>query len=301
MSGEAHSGEPTGPSGPVERLRAYMQLARLDRPIGNFLLLWPVLWALWIAADGLPDPAILAIFVLGVWIMRAAGCVINDYADRHIDGHVKRTRHRPFATGRVSEREALTLFVGLCLLAFGLVLLTNPLTILLSFGAVALAATYPFTKRYTHLPQVHLGLAFGWSVPMAFAAQAGTVPVVAWLLLIATVLWATVYDTMYAMVDRDDDLRINVKSTAILFGDLDRLMVGILQALMLVAMVQVGLHQGMGALYYAGLATAAVLFGYQQYLIRNREREACFQAFLNNAWLGGAVFAGIAADLHLAP
>lgn len=299
MSGEVHSGEPSGPGGVNARLRIYAQLTRLDRPIGNFLLLWPVLWALWIAAAGVPDLDLLVIFTLGVVIMRAAGCVINDFADRHIDGHVKRTRQRPFATGRVSEREALALFVVLCLLAFGLVLLTNPLTILMSLVAVVLAATYPFTKRYTHLPQIHLGLAFGWAVPMVFAAQTGAVPVVAWLLLIATVLWATVYDTMYAMVDRDDDVKIGVKSTAILFGDLDRLMIAILQALMLLALLQVGLHLEAGVAYYLGLAGAAGLFAYQQYLIRRRERQDCFRAFLNNAWLGGVVFAGLVADLHL--
>ncbi len=296
MSGEVHSGDSLGIA---ERLRAYMQLARLDRPIGSFLLLWPVLWALWLGAEGFPRPEILLIFVLGVWLMRAAGCVINDFADRHIDGHVKRTQQRPFATGRVSEREALTLFVVLCFVAFGLVLLTNALTILMSVVAVALAATYPFTKRYTHLPQVHLGLAFGWAVPMAFAAQTGSVPLEAWLLLIATVLWATAYDTMYAMVDRDDDIQINVHSTALLFGELDSFMIGILQLLMLVAMVQVGLHMGLGTYYYAGLLGAVGLALYQHHLIRDRERHACFRAFLNNAWLGGAVFLGIAAELHL--
>jgi 4-hydroxybenzoate polyprenyltransferase len=283
----------------MERLRTYTELARLDRPIGNFLLLWPVMWSLWLAAEGVPDVDILIIFVLGVMVMRAAGCVINDYVDRHIDDKVKRTRQRPFATGRVSEREALAVFVLLCLLAFALVLLTDPLTIMLSLVAVILAATYPFTKRYTHLPQVHLGLAFGWAIPMAFAAQAGELPLVVWLLLVANVLWATVYDTMYAMVDRDDDLLIGVKSTAILFGELDRVMIGILQVLMLIALIQVGLHLGMGSAYYLGIGVAAVFFVYQQYLIRERERMACFRAFLNNAWLGGVIFAGILLDFHL--
>lgn len=297
MIWQADSG---GPSRIIERLRTYTELARLDRPIGNFLLLWPVLWALWLAAEGVPDLNLLIIFVLGVFIMRAAGCVINDYADRHIDGHVKRTRARPFATGRVSEREALLVFVLLCLLAFILVLFTNQLTILLSLVAVGLAATYPFTKRYTHLPQVHLGLAFGWAIPMAFAAQIGELPVAVWLLLLANVLWATVYDTMYAMVDRDDDLQIGVKSTAILFGDSDRLMIGILQVLMLVALLQVGLHFELGAAYYLGLLAAGGFSVYQQYLIRRRERQACFRAFLNNAWLGGVVFASIVIDSHWA-
>lgn len=296
MSGDVYS---RSDSWIADRLRAYLQLARLDRPIGNFLLLWPVLWALWLAAGGLPDLDTLAIFVLGVVVMRAAGCVINDYADRYIDAHVKRTCRRPFATGRVTERESLLLFVALCLVAFGLVLLTNPLTILLSLGAVALAASYPFTKRYSHLPQVHLGAAFGWAIPMAFAAQTGAVPPMAWLLLIANILWTTVYDTMYAMVDRDDDLKLGVKSTAILFGELDRPMIGILQLLMLIALIQVGLRAGLGPLYYAGLAAAAGFGAYQQYLIRSYERSACFRAFLNNAWLGGAIFLGIAGDLHL--
>lgn len=284
----------------LERLRTYAELARLDRPIGNFLLLWPVMWSLWLAAEGFPDLDVLIIFVLGVLIMRAAGCVINDYADRHIDSQVKRTRLRPFATGRVCEREALLVFVLLCLLAFVLVLFTNPLTIMLSLVALVLAATYPFTKRYTHLPQVHLGLAFGWAVPMAFAAQTGELPVVVWLLLLSAVLWATVYDTMYAMVDRDDDLQIGVKSTAILLGGYDRMMIGVFQVLMLLALIQVGLHLAMGLVYYLGLLSAAMFFIYQQYLIRYQERQACFRAFLNNAWLGGAIFAGIVFDIHWA-
>ncbi|MCC5812832.1 MAG: 4-hydroxybenzoate octaprenyltransferase [Ectothiorhodospiraceae bacterium] len=276
-----------------DRFVQYARLARLDRPIGNFLLLWPMLWALWIAAEGVPEPLVLIVFVLGVLIMRAAGCVINDYADRDFDGHVKRTRHRPMAQGKVSEREALALFVVLCLIAFGLVLLMNRLTIQLAFVGVLLAATYPFMKRYTHLPQVHLGAAFGWAVPMAFAAQTGELPQVAWLLFIAAVLWATVYDTQYAMVDRDDDLKIGIKSTAVLFGDADRLMIGILQLLMVVTLVMAGLQVDLGWAYYLGLGGAAVLFVYQQWLIRNRERDACFRAFLNNNILGGVIFLGL--------
>ena len=283
----------------ADRARVYARLVRIDRPIGNFLLLWPVLWALWIAAGGVPDLHLLAIFTAGVVLMRAAGCAINDYADRHIDAHVKRTRGRPFATGEIAEREALAVFAALCALAFLLVLLTNTLTVLLSLVAVALAAVYPFMKRYTHLPQIHLGAAFGWAVPMAFAAQTETVPPVAWLVFIATVLWTTVYDTMYAMVDRDDDLKIGVKSTAVLFGDADRAMVGVLQGLVLVTLILVGLHAELGGVYYLGLAAGAALFVYQQYLIRDRERDACFRAFLNNAWFGGAVFTGIVADLSL--
>ncbi len=281
-----------------DRLVQYARLARLDRPIGNFLLLWPMLWALWIAAEGVPDALVLVVFVLGVLVMRAAGCVINDYADRHIDGRVKRTRQRPMALGKVSEREALMLFVVLCLVAFGLVLLMNTLTILLSLVAVALAATYPFMKRYTHLPQVHLGAAFGWAIPMAFAAQTGAVPPVAWLLFIAAVLWATVYDTQYAMVDRDDDLRIGVKSTAVLFGDADRVMVGILQVLMLVTLVMAGQRVGLGWAWQLGLLVAAGLFVYQQWLMRHRARDDCFRAFLNNNLLGGFVFLGVV--LHYA-
>lgn len=282
-----------------DRAWQYAQLTRLNRPIGNFLLLWPMLWGLWIAAGGLPDLKVLVVFVLGVLIMRAAGCVINDYADRDFDGHVKRTTHRPMATGRVSEREALTLFVVLCLVAFGLVLLMNWLTIALSLVAVALAASYPFMKRYTHFPQVHLGAAFGWAIPMAFAAQTGAVAPVAWLLFLSAVVWATIYDTQYAMVDRDDDLKIGVKSTAVLFGRADRAIIGALQVVMLVVLGVTGLVVGLGPLWYLGLVAAAGLFGYQQWLIRGRQREACFRAFLNNNWLGGVIFLGLLLDLHL--
>ena len=281
-----------------DRATQYARLARLDRPIGNFLLLWPMLWALWLAAEGVPDLNLLLIFVLGVVVMRAAGCVINDFADRHIDGHVKRTTERPMARGRVSPREALILFSVLCLLAFGLVILTNPLTIQLSLVAVLLAASYPFMKRYTHLPQVHLGAAFGWAVPMAFAAQTGGVPPLAWLVFVSAVVWATVYDTQYAMVDRDDDLKIGVKSTAVLFGELDRLMIGILQLLMLVTLLLVGQQAELGAIYYLGVLLGAGFFVRQQWLIRLREREACFRAFLNNNLFGGVIFLGLV--LHYA-
>lgn len=280
----------------ADRLLQYARLARLDRPIGNFLLLWPMLWALWLAAEGFPDPLVFTVFVAGVVVMRAAGCVINDFADRRVDGYVKRTAHRPMAQGRVSEREALVLFVVLCLVAFGLVLLMNTLTIALSLVAVALAATYPFAKRYTHLPQVHLGAAFGWAVPMAFAAQAAAVPPLAWLVYIAAVVWATVYDTQYAMVDRDDDLKIGVKSTAILFGDQDRLMIGLLQVLMTFTLLLVGLRAELGVAYYVMLALATLMFVYQQWLIRDRSREGCFQAFLNNNIYGGVVFVGVVLD-----
>ena len=276
-----------------DRLYQYYRLTRLDRPIGSLLLLWPAMWALWIAGKGHPQPLIVAVFVLGVFIMRSAGCVLNDYADRHIDPHVKRTKARPLAAGQVSAREALILFVVLSLTAFALVLLLNRLTVLMSFGGIALAAVYPFTKRYTHLPQVFLGAAFGWAVPMAFAAQSGAVPKVGWLLFIAAILWAVVYDTMYAMVDRDDDLKIGVKSTAILFGDADRLIIGIVQALLLGALVLAGQLAHLQSMYYLGLAVAGGLAVYQQYLIKGRERDKCFQAFLNNNWFGGVVFAGI--------
>lgn len=276
-----------------QRLHQYYILTRLNRPIGIFLLLWPTLWALWIAGKGKPNFLVLMVFVLGVVLMRSAGCVINDYADRDIDPHVVRTRERPMAAGRVSSKEALALFGVLCLMAFGLVLLMNGLTIILSLIGVVLAVIYPFMKRYTHLPQVFLGMAFGWAVPMVFAAQTGAVPQVAWLLFVATVLWATAYDTMYAMVDRPDDIRIGVKSTAILFGQADRLLIGVIQLLFLVAMLLVGRQLEMGPFYYGGLLVAAGFGIYQQYLIRHREAAACFKAFLNNNWFGAAIFCGI--------
>lgn len=277
----------------LQSLMPYVRLMRLDRPIGNFLLMWPMLWALWIAAEGAPRPPILVIFLLGMLLMRAAGCVINDYADRDFDGHVKRTVARPLAQGEIPPRHALILFALLCLLAFGLVLLLNRLTIYMSFAAVALAASYPFMKRYTYLPQVVLGAAFGWAVPMAFTAVTNSAPPVAWLIFIAAVLWALIYDTQYAMVDRDDDLKIGVKSTAILFGEADRLLIGILQGLMLICLLLIGLRAELSGVYYVTVGVAALMFGYQQYLIRDRSREGCFQAFLNNNYLGGAVFIGV--------
>lgn len=278
----------------LQRLTVYAQLMRMDRPVGIFLLLWPTLWALWIAGQGQPNLKVLLIFVMSVVIMRSAGCVINDFADRDFDPHVRRTLNRPLAADKVRPREALWLFIGLCLLAFGLVLLLNPLTIKLSFIGVFLAVTYPFTKRYTHWPQVYLGAAFGWAVPMAFAAQTGSVPPIAWLLFIATVLWATVYDTLYAMVDREDDLLIGVKSTAILFGSEDRLITAIIQSVLLLLLLGIGYREGLGIYYYSGLLIAAVLAVYQQYLIRDREPVQCFRAFLNNNAFGAAIFAGIA-------
>jgi len=278
------------------RLTQYSRLMRLDRPIGIFLLMWPMLWALWIASEGSPNPLVLLVFASGVVLMRSAGCVINDYADRNYDPHVERTRDRPIAAGRVSPGEALTLFAVLCLTAFGLVLLMNRLTIMLSFVGVVLAALYPFMKRFTHLPQVFLGAAFGWAVPMVFAAQTGGVPKVAWLLFVATVLWATAYDTMYGMVDREDDLKIGVKSTAILFGEADRAIIATIQLLLLAALLMVGQTVSLGGYYYFGLLLASGLALYQQYLIRERQPKACLQAFLNNNWFGAAVFTGLVLD-----
>ncbi len=274
-------------------LRDYALLMRLHRPIGILLLLWPTLWGLWIASAGRPDGRVLMVFVLGVVLMRSAGCVINDYADRGFDPHVARTRDRPLAAGRVSAREALALFVVLCLVAFGLVLLTNALTVVLSVVGAALAASYPFMKRYTHMPQFYLGAAFGWSIPMAFAAQTGTVAPVAWVLFLANVFWSVAYDTAYAMVDREDDLRIGVKSTAVLFEGYDRAMIGVAQFLTLALLWLAGNMVRLGVWYHAGLAVAAGLAVYQQYLLRHRAREACFRAFLNNNWFGAAVFAGL--------
>ncbi|WP_139557503.1 4-hydroxybenzoate octaprenyltransferase [Methylotetracoccus oryzae] len=284
---------------PFERIRLYWRLMRFDRPIGIFLLLWPAMWALWIAGEGRPKPSVVAVIVAGVVLMRAAGCVINDYADREIDPHVERTQGRPIAAGLVSPREALYLFVALCLIAFALVLTTNPLTVALSVPGAFLAASYPFMKRYTYIPQAYLGLAFGWAVPMSFAAETGTVPEVAWSLYGATILWALIYDTMYAMVDREDDLKIGVKSTAILFGDLDRITIAMLQAFMLLMLYAVGRKQGLQVCYLAGLGVAAALSVYQQVLIAKRERAGCFAAFLNNHWLGAAVFASLVADYLL--
>lgn len=277
----------------------YLHLARMDRPIGTLLLLWPTLWALWIAAKGVPSIKNLVIFVLGVIVMRAAGCVINDFADRKIDGKVLRTKNRPLATGAVSSREAIGLFVTLCLIAFTLVLFTDPLTIKLSVGGLLLAFCYPFMKRHTHLPQVVLGAAFAWGIPMAYAAEAGELSQHMWLIYLAVVLWTVAYDTFYAMVDRDDDLKIGVKSTAILFGEQDRVITGILQFLTLYTLFLVGKRFELGTVFYLGLVVAAGLFIYQQWLIRFRVREACFKAFLNNNWVGVVIFVGIAVDFAL--
>ena len=266
---------------------------RFERPIGSLLLLWPTLWALWIAAEGIPDLKLRFIFSLGTFLMRSAGCVINDIADRHVDGHVTRTAQRPLPTGQVSEREAWLLFAGLSLCAFVLVLFTNWLTIKLSFLGLLLASCYPFMKRYTHLPQVVLGAAFSFGIPMAFAAQTNTLPHQLWLLYGAAVIWTIAYDTFYAMVDREDDLKIGIKSTAILFGEDDRLITGILQATTLLMLAMAGVQFQLGYWYYISLIGSAALFVYQQRLIRHRDHDGCFNAFLNNNRVGALVFIGL--------
>lgn len=277
----------------------YLKLTRLSRPIGIYLLLWPTLTALWLAAGGLPPVKLVLIFILGTVAMRSAGCVINDYADRHFDGHVKRTATRPLAQGLVSEREALTLFALLSLSAFALVLLTNRTTVLMSFVGLFLAALYPFMKRHTYLPQLFLGAAFSWAIPMAYTAMDAPFSAATWLLYLANILWTVHYDTLYAMVDRDDDLKIGIKSTAILFGDADRLMVGLLQLMTWIAWLLLGLHADLGLFWGLGLAVAAGCFVFQQWLIRHRERDPSFRAFLNNHWAGMALFVGAVVDLGM--
>lgn len=280
-----------------ERLGYYGQLIRFDRPVGTYLLLWPVFWALWIASEGIPDSKLLIIFALGTFLMRSAGCAINDFADRKIDGHVERTKNRPLATGKITAKEALGVFGVLVLAAFVLVLQLNLLTIGLSFVAVLLAATYPFMKRFHHLPQVHLGAAFALSVPMAFTAVTGEwPPLVAWVLFGATVLWTTAYDTMYAMSDREDDLKIGVKSSAILFGQYDRLIIGTLQVVTLGLLIIAGLLAGRGWLFALGVGMAMAFMVYQQVLIKTRDPHQTLRAFLNNNWVGAAVFVGLALD-----
>ena len=277
-----------------ERLGQYWKLVRGDRPIGVLLLLWPTWWALWIASKGVPPLWTLFVFTAGVWLTRSAGCVINDYADRWLDPQVERTRGRPLATGAVSGREALLVFAVLMMAAFALVLTLNRLTVYLSIVGLFLAASYPYLKRYTYLPQVYLGLAFGWGIPMAFAAVQGTVPAVAWVLYFANILWATAYDTWYAMVDRDEDIRAGSKSTAILFGDMDLIAQAVLYALMFAALWMVGRQAQLSLYYWAALGVAIALVAYEFRIARYREREACFRAFLHNNWVGAAVFAGIA-------
>lgn len=285
----------------VERINLYEKLMRLDRPIGILLLLWPTLWGLWAAAGGMPYWPILVIFVLGTVLMRSAGCVINDYADRDFDGHVERTKHRPLATRAVSTREALILAAGLSLLAFLLILPLNTLVIGLSVPAVLLAASYPFTKRFLAIPQAYLGVAFGFGIPMAYAAVLGAVPHEAWLLLVANVFWAVAYDTEYAMVDREDDLKIGIKTSAITFGRFDVLAIMLCYAATLLLLLGFGLYKGYGHFFMLGLLVAAGISVYHYTLIRGRERGPCFKAFLHNNWLGAAVFAGFVAELHLTP
>jgi 4-hydroxybenzoate polyprenyltransferase len=277
----------------MAKAKAYWQLMRMDRPIGSLLLLWPTLWALFLAAKGFPDWDVLLVFCLGVLLMRSAGCVINDFADRKVDGHVERTRHRPIPSGLVTSKEAMSLFIILAVLSFVLVLTMNSLTIQLSFVGIVLAFIYPFMKRYTHLPQLFLGLAFSWSIPMAWAAQANDLPALVWLLFIINALWTIAYDTQYAMVDRDDDLKIGIKSTAILFGNHDKLIIGLLQLITLGLLVMLGVSEQLGLFYYMSLIVAAGMFFYQQQLIRHRERLSCFSAFQNNNYVGMVITLGI--------
>jgi 4-hydroxybenzoate polyprenyltransferase len=278
----------------------YARLMRLDRPIGIWLLMWPTLWAVWIASRGKPKPLIFIIFVLGTVLMRSAGCAINDYADRSFDPHVARTKDRPLAAGRISTLEALVLFALLSLAALVLALQLNRLTLLLAVAGAFLAVSYPFVKRFLSVPQMYLGITFGWGIPMAFSAQLENVPRVAWLLLLANMLWVTVYDTIYAMVDRDDDIKIGVRSTAILFGDSERHIIGWLQVMTLVSLYLVGKIVGLRYWYNAGLGAAAIFFIYQLWLIRHRERDACFHAFLNNHYVGMSVFIGILLEYQFA-
>jgi 4-hydroxybenzoate polyprenyltransferase len=278
----------------LRRVTEYARLARLDKPIGTWLLLWPALWALWIAGAGRPAPKVLLVFVLGVFVMRAAGCVINDFADRDIDPYVRRTRDRPLAARHVSPIEALVLFAVLILIALFLVTRLNALTVKLAFIGAALTVSYPFLKRFFPMPQLYLGISFGgWSVPMAFAAQLDVLPRVAWVLYIAAVIWAAIYDTIYAMIDREDDIKIGVKSSAILFADMDKFLIGVMQAMMLYALHLVGRDMHFGVWYQGGVLAALVLFLWQQWLIRRREPAGCLRAFLNNQYVGLVVFVGI--------
>jgi 4-hydroxybenzoate polyprenyltransferase len=277
----------------ARRARDLIELARLHRPIGIWLLLWPVLWAVWIAGASHPAPKVLVVFVLGTVAMRSAGCVVNDLADRDFDPFVKRTRDRPIASRRISPTEAMVWFLVLVAVALALVLQLDPYTVRMSFIGAGLAVSYPFFKRFFPLPQFYLGVAFSWGVPMAFMAQNGNIPRVAWIIFFAGIIWAAIYDTMYAMVDRDDDLKIGVKSSAIVFGDMDKLIIGLLQGLMIYSLYLVGKNMEFGYWYDVGVVAAAVFFVYQQWLIRGREPARCFQAFLNNQYVGLSIFIGI--------
>jgi 4-hydroxybenzoate polyprenyltransferase len=275
------------------RIEEYLRLMRLNRPIGIWLLLWPTLSALWVAGNGRPDPKVLVVFVLGVAVMRSAGCIVNDFADRNVDPYVKRTRERPLAARRVTSAEALVLFVILSAAALWLVTRLDAFTLRLACLGAALTVSYPFLKRFFALPQLYLALAFSWGVPMAFAALLGALPRAAWMMFVATIIWVTVYDTLYAMVDREDDLKIGVRSSAIVFADMDRVIVGVLQLMMLLALLLMGMSLHFGNAYLGGLAAAAVFFAYQQWLIRAREPDACLRAFQNNHYVGMSVFIGI--------
>jgi 4-hydroxybenzoate polyprenyltransferase len=281
------------------KFRAVLQLIRFDRPIGTYLLLWPTLGALWIAAEGTPDYLLLAIFIAGTFLMRSAGCIINDIADRNVDGAVARTQTRPLVTGTLTANEAIALFLAFCLAAFILVLFTNTLTIALSLGGVLVAAAYPFAKRYTNLPQLVLGVAFSFGIPMAFSAQRGDLPSALWLLFMGNLLWTVAYDTQYAMVDRLDDTKVGIKSTAILFGDADRLIIGILQGLSLLTLFMAGQRFELGLVYNLSLLVAASFFIYHQYLIKDRNPEACFKAFKHNNWVGLIIFIGVVLHYQL--
>ena len=276
-----------------DKFKQYLLLIRLNRPIGIFLLLWPTLWGLWIASEGFPNTKILVVFLFGIFLMRSAGCILNDIIDKDFDKFVSRTQNRPLASDKLSSIEAFIVAISLIFIAFLLVLTTNTLTVQLSFIAIILAGTYPFLKRHTYLPQFFLGLTFGWSIPMAFAATTNSIPKIAWLLLIANILWAVVYDTIYAMIDREDDLKIGIKSTAILFDDADRFIIGLIQSLVLIALIVIGQQASLNTIYYFSLIIGGGLFLYQSYLIRNRDPKKCMQAFLNNNWFGLVVFIGL--------
>ena len=276
-----------------DKFKLYLLLIRLNRPIGIFLLLWPTLWGLWIASEGFPNTKILVVFLFGIFLMRSAGCILNDIIDKDFDKFVARTQNRPLASDKLSSIEAFIVAISLIFIAFLLVLTTNTLTVQLSFVAIILAGTYPFLKRYTYLPQFFLGLTFGWSILMAFAATTNSIPKIAWLLLIANILWAVVYDTIYAMIDREDDLKIGIKSTAILFDDADIFIIGLIQSLVLIALIVIGQQASLNTIYYFSLIIGGCLFLYQLYLIRNRDQKKCMQAFLNNNWFGLVVFIGL--------
>ena len=285
----------------ARQLGNYARLMRMDKPVGYWLLLWPTLWALWLAGEGHPDPGLFVVFVFGVFIMRSAGCVLNDYVDRNIDPFVERTRTRPIASGEVAPAEALTLFAALCLIAIGLASMLNQPARLLAVIAAGLVIVYPFIKRWVSVPQFFLGAAFGWAVPMAFAAQTGETPQLAWLVFGAALIWAVIYDTFYAMVDREDDRRIGVKSTALLFGDMDLVVIAGLQLLMIVDLVFIGIRAELGFWYYLSVGISACMMLYHQWLARNRDRAGCFAAFVSNHWIGLVVFVGIILHYTFAP